>query len=104
MLGDEVDEGRQVDAWLGEHLAEHQSGVAHDGEMDRKAKPVAVFTPSLDQGQVTWLEAVAPGQGVASDRDAEKLGALVGVQEVTSSHHRPSIVHRRSGLIMDSKA
>jgi hypothetical protein len=48
LLGDEVDKGRQVDAWLSEDLAERQSGLAHEGELDRKAEPVAVFTPSFD--------------------------------------------------------
>ncbi len=72
--------------------------------MDRKAEAVPVFAPPFDQGEITRSETVAPGHGVALDRDAEELGTLVGAQEIASAHGPSSTVHGRSKPIMDAKA
>ncbi len=105
LLGDELDEGRQIRTRPSEDLAQRQPGVTHKGELDCEAETIAVFTPSFDQGEVTRSETVASGQGVAFGRDTEELGALVGAQEVTSAHRFSlSTVQERSEPIMDGKA
>ena len=104
LLCDEADERRHVDIGSSEDLAERQAGMAHEGELDRKAEAVPVFAPPLDQGEITRSETVAPGQGVALDRDAEELGTLVGAQEIASAHGPSPTVHGRSKPIKDAKA